>query len=211
MSVDAAIKQYEQVALLRRASDHERTMVHTFIHSESLGGNCGFLGRDLSDHADFPSLFRSNSNTQDLVFLGEDAGEDDLLSRALRGPGLRMVHRLWTKARHWLSAVLGPRTRDQSAEEGTVNIRPLDHFSDRRLRYALDVFGSAISSIIPSVSIIVLFFVQDLLKRLALVCLFSFIFSICMSVATRARRIEVFGATAAFASVQVVFVGTTNG
>ncbi|OIW32996.1 hypothetical protein CONLIGDRAFT_627941 [Coniochaeta ligniaria NRRL 30616] len=86
----------------------------------------------------------------------------------------------------------------------------LYHYSGRKLRFALDVFGSAASSIIPIVSIIALFFVQSLLRRLVLVCVFSFLFSVFMSVATRARRIEVFGATAAFASVQVVFIGTTS-
>jgi len=218
LQLDAAIKQYEEIALIQRPSDHQRKMVHTFIHSKSLGGNCQFQGRDLSDEPPFPSLF-STPGHPDLIFLGEDTGEDDPLSRFAKGPGMRMIHRIWG----WISRKVGlfpflllgyhvPLTLEQKLVrkgdlEGGAH---LHHYSDRKLRFAVDVFGSAISSIIPSISIIVLFFVEDLLKRLALVCVFSFVFSICMSLASRARRIEVFGATAAFASVQVVFVGTTS-
>lgn len=100
MHIDAAIKQYEAIEAMRRPSGHQRHMVHTSIHSESLGGNCGFLGRDLGDLAPFSSVF-SSSNEADLVFLGEDTGEDDLLSRLFRGPGMRLFHHLWKPLKVW--------------------------------------------------------------------------------------------------------------
>ncbi|OIW32997.1 hypothetical protein CONLIGDRAFT_676812 [Coniochaeta ligniaria NRRL 30616] len=90
----AAIKQYEAIGAMRQPSDHQRHMVYTFIQSESLGGNCQFLGRDLGDLPPCPSVFAS-SNIRDLVFLGEDTGEDDLLSRLFRGPGMRLFHHVW--------------------------------------------------------------------------------------------------------------------
>ncbi|KAK0715491.1 hypothetical protein B0H67DRAFT_241578 [Lasiosphaeris hirsuta] len=219
----AAIKQYQEIAAMRRPSGHQQDMVNAFIHSDSLGGNCQFLGRDLGGERPFPSVF-SGRNKQDLIFLGEDTGEDDILSRLLKGPGMRMFHRVWKPLKVCFPTMssyqslldpindLGKQKAESRGGESTGGEKEasyLRHYSDRKLRFASDVFGSAVSSIIPSLAIIVLFFVEDLLRRLALVCLFSFLFSICMSLATRARRIEVFGATAAFASVQVVFVGTT--
>ena len=103
-----------------------------------------------------------------------------------------------------------PTRKDEEKPPGDENSAYLYHYRSRKVRTALDILGAALSSIIPMVSIIVLVFVTGLLTRLGLVCLFTFLFSICLSGATNARRIEVFGATAAFASVQVVFVGTTN-
>ncbi|KAH8586242.1 hypothetical protein B0O99DRAFT_695692 [Bisporella sp. PMI_857] len=46
--------------------------------------------------------------------------------------------------------------------------------------------------------------------RLGIVCAFTLSFSLILALATGARRIEIFAATAAFASVQVVFVGSTS-
>ena len=136
-------------------------MVDAFTKSESLGGNCQFLGRDLGEDPRFPSVF-GISNHQDLIFLGEDTGEDDLLSRVLKGPVIRI-------ARRPLRARFLSSSRTHSQDPGTdKESNLLHHFSDRKLRFVLDVFSSAISSIIPCISIIVLFFVHDLLKRLAL-------------------------------------------
>ncbi|KAF2104708.1 hypothetical protein NA57DRAFT_70915 [Rhizodiscina lignyota] len=39
---------------------------------------------------------------------------------------------------------------------------------------------------------------------------FSFIFSTALDIFTTARSVEIFAATAAYASVQVVFVGSTS-
>jgi hypothetical protein len=52
--------------------------------------------------------------------------------------------------------------------------------------------------------------VQSLAIRLWIVLGFSMLFSCVLAVFTRARPIEIFAATAACASVQVVFVGSTN-
>ncbi|KAK8133175.1 hypothetical protein PG999_001348 [Apiospora kogelbergensis] len=84
-------------------------------------------------------------------------------------------------------------------------------YSDRQIRFAINVIGSGASSLLPILSIIALFFVKDTLARLGLVCVFTVIFSLCMLTATHCRRVEIFAATAAFASVQVVFIGTTSG
>ena len=94
MHVDTAIQQYESVAALRRPTDQQRQMVQLFIRSKALGGNCQFLGRDLADEPPFMSVFDRN-NRRDLVFLGEDNGEDDSFSRLVTGPGLRLFHWIW--------------------------------------------------------------------------------------------------------------------
>ncbi|KAF1931014.1 uncharacterized protein M421DRAFT_57544 [Didymella exigua CBS 183.55] len=68
-----------------------------------------------------------------------------------------------------------------------------------------------LSSLIPSVAVLALYFIDRLPYRLLAITGFSFTFSLVLAVFTTARPIEIFTATAAFASVQVVFVGGTTG
>ncbi|PVH87646.1 hypothetical protein DL98DRAFT_649265 [Cadophora sp. DSE1049] len=68
-----------------------------------------------------------------------------------------------------------------------------------------------ISTIFPSMEVLVLYFIQKMVVRVGMVLLFSATFSLSLAIFTNARPVEIFAATAAFASVQVVFVGSTSG
>lgn len=73
------------------------------------------------------------------------------------------------------------------------------------------VLGNIICMIlVPSASIICLYFVSSMIVRLAVVSGMSFLFSFVMTVTVQGRRVEVFAATTAFAAVLVVFVGSAN-
>lgn len=85
----------------------------------------------------------------------------------------------------------------------------LVHYKDTTLSAITRVFTILVSSLLPSASIFVLYFVDSLIDRLAIIMGFSVLFSISLAVLTSAQKIEIFAATAAFASVQVVFVGST--
>ncbi|KAH3995500.1 hypothetical protein HBH68_165940 [Parastagonospora nodorum] len=52
-----------------------------------------------------------------------------------------------------------------------------------------------------------------MIVRIGLVILFTAIFSVALAVFTSARKVEIISATAAFAAVEVVFIGSssTNG
>jgi hypothetical protein len=76
----------------------------------------------------------------------------------------------------------------------------LFHYSDSHLIGAIDIAGTAIASMTPLVSIIILYFVQNLGYRLAILCACTFAFSVCLALVTKARRIEVFACTAAWVS-----------
>jgi len=71
------------------------------------------------------------------------------------------------------------------------------------------MIGTIISALLPILSVVVLYCVKNMWVRLALVAVFTVLFSLVLSLIAPAKRIEVFAATAAFASVQVVFVGST--
>ncbi|KAF7883702.1 uncharacterized protein EAF02_005622 [Botrytis sinoallii] len=69
-------------------------------------------------------------------------------------------------------------------------------------------FGVIMASILPVMTIVVLYLVASMVKRLALVGIFTTIFSVCLWFMTDGRLVEVFSATSAFAAVQVVFIST---
>lgn len=67
-----------------------------------------------------------------------------------------------------------------------------------------------ISTVIPSASTFVLFYVNDMLYRLGLMACFIFVLAGVMMFILGSKRTEVFAATASFAAVQVVFLQGVN-
>ncbi|KAI0376221.1 hypothetical protein F5Y04DRAFT_286144 [Hypomontagnella monticulosa] len=195
----SAIQQYQEIEALPRPNERRRKIVHSYTLSASLGGDCGFLGRDLSDIPPYPSLL-SSQHRDDLLFLGDEPANDDLLARFLIGPVLKTLHSLWRPLKKPLSDL---------ESQGQDSRTTLHRYSDANLRAIVHVISSVMSTIVPVVSIVVLYIIQSIPLKLGLICIFSMVFSLAMSLITSARRVEIFAAAAAFASVQVVFISTT--
>jgi hypothetical protein len=73
----------------------------------------------------------------------------------------------------------------------------LHHYSNDHVLGVVNILGTVASSLTPMLSIIVLSFVTSMPARLGLVCAFTVAFSASLAIATKARRIEIFAATAA--------------
>ncbi|KAE8443529.1 hypothetical protein EG329_001769 [Mollisiaceae sp. DMI_Dod_QoI] len=200
-SPDSAISQYSQIASLPEPKPSERAILHDWIKSSSMGGNCRFLGRDLSD-LEQPSVYAA-VNQDDLAILSDSHGEDDLFTKFITGPVLTLYH--WFRGRS-----RPPLPIDPTLPPVGENRSSLQHYSDRQVAAVTNFLGTIFSSIAPLVSVVVLSFINNPRARLGLVCAFTILFTICLAIATKARRVEIFAATAAFASVQVVFIGTSN-
>jgi hypothetical protein len=71
-------------------------------------------------------------------------------------------------------------------------------YRDSHFHHIANIVGTLISSLIPIGSIVVLYFVTDMPIRLAIVSLFTAVFSIALSLVTSAKRVEIFAATAAY-------------
>lgn len=84
------------------------------------------------------------------------------------------------------------------------------HYKDDTFVFVGNVICMLLSSLIPTSSIFVLYYIDSTSTRLLAITLFSFLFSILMTFVVRGRRYDVFAATMAFAAVQVVFVGGTT-
>jgi len=83
-------------------------------------------------------------------------------------------------------------------------------YRDTHIYRVATILGTLLSSLIPIAAIIVLSLVENMRARLGIVSVFTAVFSVSLSLVTEGKRVEIFAATAAFASVQVVFVGSTN-
>jgi len=97
-----------------------------------------------------------------------------------------------------------------SLAEASVQI-PVTNYSDGKLAATVNAISTILSSLLPAVSIVALYFIPHQLARIASIVAFSLLFSVVLTLITNARRIDCFAATAAFAAVQVVFVGTNSG
>jgi hypothetical protein len=85
----------------------------------------------------------------------------------------------------------------QSDPENPAAENNLFRYSDAHLLGVIDIIGTVIASMTPLVSIIILYFVRNLGYRLAILCACTLAFSVSLALVTKARRIEVFAATAA--------------
>lgn len=65
---------------------------------------------------------------------------------------------------------------------------------------------SILASVLPILSIIILYYVHSLEVRLGIIAAFNIVLSLCLTVFTTAKRTEIFAVAAGFSAVQVVFV-----
>ncbi|KAK8043321.1 hypothetical protein PG993_005751 [Apiospora rasikravindrae] len=82
-------------------------------------------------------------------------------------------------------------------------------YSDAWLAGGARVIATVVASLLPTVSVVIQYFIHDDLVKLYLIVLASAIFALALAVMTNARMVEVFAATSAYAAVNVVFLTNT--
>lgn len=87
----------------------------------------------------------------------------------------------------------------------------LRSYNDTRINTVSKIFSTVVSSILPVVTILVLYKIQNTWWRIGSSILFTALFAFFLSIFTEARRVEIFAATATFAAVEVVFIGSALG
>ncbi|KAM7207231.1 hypothetical protein V8F20_002497 [Naviculisporaceae sp. PSN 640] len=81
-------------------------------------------------------------------------------------------------------------------------------YSDSTLEKTSHIISVIISSTLPVLTIFVLNSLESTEKRLGLTVLFTAVFGILLAIFSTAKRAEIFAATATFAAVEVVFIGS---
>lgn len=76
--------------------------------------------------------------------------------------------------------------------------RTVVHYDDARLQTPAVVLSTFLASLLPVLSIVVLYLVESMPERLAIVAVFTSTFSVALALVTTATRVETFAATAAW-------------
>lgn len=143
----------------------------------------------------------------DLAILSDSHGEDDLFTKFVTGPLLRYYHWFRRHSRASTPSRLYDRLQ-LTAPKSSLPIDPenppvgenrsgLHYYDNRHIEAVTNILGTVLSSLAPLVSIVVLSFVVNGRARLGLVCAFTTLFCFSLAIATKARRVEIFAATAA--------------
>jgi hypothetical protein len=73
-----------------------------------------------------------------------------------------------------------------------------------------DGIATVLAALLTVVPIIALYFANSHGLRIGLIALFTFVFASALTIMSDVKRSEVFGASAAFVAVQVVFIGSVG-
>ncbi|KAK5059723.1 hypothetical protein LTR84_009606 [Exophiala bonariae] len=152
----------------------------------------------------FETLTYSKKSQADLTSLMGREGEKDILTKWIDRFVRTFYHKYIGRKIHDPVSVCeagGERT------EKTV----LTYYSDATVTSVIDALSTILSSLLPTISALVLFVINDPLMRMIALIFCTLLFSTILTVIARAKRTECFAATAAFSAVLVVFLGTTNG
>jgi hypothetical protein len=88
---------------------------------------------------------------------------------------------------------VGRRYKSAIGSEGSR----LFNYDEKHLEVPAEILSTALASLLPVAAIIVLYLVQNMAKRLAIVALFTVMFSVGLVLMAGAKRSENFAATAA--------------
>ena len=88
---------------------------------------------------------------------------------------------------------VGRRYKSAVGSDGS----PLFHYHKKHLEMPAEILSTALSALLPVAAIVVLYLVQNMAKRLAIIAVFTVMFSIGLVLMAAATRSENFAATAA--------------
>jgi len=87
------------------------------------------------------------------------------------------------------------------------SVAGLYNYSDRAITKISSLIATVLSSVLPIVGVIVLYFVADTLARIGIIAAMTALFSCCLALLTAAKKSEIFAATAAYVFECPPFLG----
>ncbi|KAI1082206.1 hypothetical protein F5B20DRAFT_587883 [Whalleya microplaca] len=187
-----AILQYAQISSLRQPTESQRKDMFDIIGSASANDRLGrFRSFDLSGD-DGPRVYE-RVYAHDLVLLDAKEEENDALSRFLVRPLLEIFHLFWQRNKM-------PMSKDLESAPVGENRTHVCLYTKHQFQMLNHIIGALFSAITPLASMVILYCIESMKVKLALVCVFTVIFTLALSTLSKACRIEIFAATAAFAA-----------
>ncbi|KAM0721389.1 hypothetical protein Q7P37_002313 [Cladosporium fusiforme] len=201
---NAALLQVVQVQRLASPDGKSAKVLQEWLDEVNRGD--GFLkGAEVftwSLHSD-RSKEEKRTFAKDLATTFTSNNEKDLFSELLSSMILKswaFIHFLHRTSKHG-------STSDAIDDEG----REILEFSEEKLIRINNIVVSVISAVLPVAAIVALFFIKTEGGRIGAMAGFTFFFAVVLAVFTNARRLEIAASTAAFAAVEVVFIGSDLG
>ncbi|KAL2869830.1 uncharacterized protein BJX67DRAFT_370634 [Aspergillus lucknowensis] len=177
---NTAALQYAQILRLKPPHAKDREVFQRWLKENAF----------CSTTAEFNQWFGENDeNGGDLVALFGRYENVDALTRWVFRIAIPCFYKL-----------VGYRKAKGDVETGMV------YFDDDKIIRATRVTSTITSSAIPATSMIVLYLVNHMAWRLAIIVVYNIGFSMLLGLLAKARRVEVFAASTAFAAVQVAFI-----
>ncbi|KAL4913780.1 hypothetical protein BDW62DRAFT_213975 [Aspergillus aurantiobrunneus] len=136
-----------------------------------------------------------DDNVNDLVALSGRYEKVDLLTRWV----FRVIIPCFDRVVVYLRRVFGHR------KAGDIETGPVYYDDEKIIRFTR-ITSTITSSMIPASSIVALYLIDDMATRLIIVFIYNICFSAILGLLAKARRVEVFAASTAFAAVQVAFL-----
>jgi hypothetical protein len=175
---------------------------------DSPDGGANFL----RDRERFTWSLREDSSASEKRFLDNDLmtlhivpEEQDAFSKILSSSLLD----LWNFLRTFGSSRGSPRgsrfRKSIDADDGIM------HYSEEGLLKFNNIMISVIGAAMPIASIVALYFIETEGGRIGATAGFTILFALVLATCTNARRLEIAASTAAFAAVEVVFIGSDLG
>ncbi|KAF8849629.1 hypothetical protein BDZ45DRAFT_772160 [Acephala macrosclerotiorum] len=137
----------------------------------------------------------SKINFDDLITIRSPPEESDKFTKLLNGTLLDMYNYM-----------IGRFSKsEKKVIDGKIRV-----YKKKNISRISNGIVAALSAIIPTVVILTLHFVHRMIYRIGLVIVFTAVFAITLALFTEAKKIEIFSASAAFAAVEVVYIGSTS-
>ncbi|KAF2725246.1 hypothetical protein K431DRAFT_300152 [Polychaeton citri CBS 116435] len=204
-----------QASQMRRLPSPDKADIH-FLRDwlTGIGDGDNFL----REREKYTWALPRNSPPQEHKYLNEDfltiyaaTEEQDIFSKILSSSLLD----LWTYVRsRWSSERVESGTVGQQNARFPKSINPdsgLLQYTEAALLRFNNVLISVIGAALPIVSIVALYFIKTEGGRIGAMAGFTIIFALVLAIFTNARRLEIAASTAAFAAVEVVFIGSDLG
>ena len=169
---DRALLEYSQISTMPPPTRDRLSTLQDWLERPAYGN--AFL-RGVEARA-----WDRDTPIQDFISLSTTSKDQDPMTRWLRKflPGT--YHR-----------IIGHKLKTEDPDNATFD------YKDDTVLVAIQVLSTILSSLAPTVSIFVLYFIKSTLVRLGLVLVFTSLFAVILSIFTNAKRVEIFAATTA--------------
>jgi hypothetical protein len=190
---DEALLQQAQILRLRDANKSDLNVVREWIlHPD--GGKDFFWGREADPW--------KKENTEDLVSLTGCLDGKDRFTLWIRDKVVPYVHSrccwrikvMWFLIRNvaFITEILNNATQAPSDPEKLIW-----KYSQSHISAATNIVSAILSALLPTSSILLLYFLKSPLAKLGAVVGLTTVFSISLAVVVKSRRIEIFAVTSA--------------